>query len=365
MRPPASPRRRRAWFLRLVGVALVLALAVAGFRRGERPPLAPTSATAALAMPASALPLRVTLHIKNLYNLQLESQTFSADGWYRLDWDQRLQEQMGQAEIASERLVEFDNQVETWDAQIEAETPAPIREADGNYSQTFRFSARFFIPSLDLRRSPFETIVLPVVMEIRPDRFSLGRQPVLLEPSSHNLGIVGDYGDVTGYELRDAVVVAGVNTYDSQGRQPTRRFSQLAVRVTYGSDVLAAFLKWILPLLIVMIVVLLAPSLEGSLGDIRLAIPSSALLTLVFLQQTYRAELPATPYPTFLDLLYAYSYLVALGLFLLFVWSSNLFEHTPEEQRGAMRARINRVDAITQWGAFLGFLVWAALAWRV
>ncbi len=86
-----------------------------------------------------------------------------------------------------------------------------------------------------------------------------------------------------------------------------------------------------------MIVVLLAPGLEGSLGDLRLAIPSTALLTLVFLQQSYRAELPSTPYPTFLDQLYAYSYLVALGLFLLFVWSSNLFEAAPEPERKAVR----------------------------
>lgn len=344
-----------------MGLGLALALTIAAPWRGQRDPGPPAPA---IAMPASALPLRVSLHLKNLYNLQLESQTFSADGWYRLDWDQRLQERIRQAAVPSDRLVEFDNQVETWDAQIEAETPEPVREADGNYSQTFRFSARFYIPSLDLRRSPFDTLVLPVVLEIRPDRFSLEQQPVRLESSGHDRRIVGDYGDVTGYELRDAAMVAGVNTYVALGRQPALHFSQLGVRVTYGSDVLAAFLKWILPLLIVMTVVLLAPSLEGSLGDMRLAIPSSALLTLVFLQQTYRAELPPTPYPTFLDFLYAYSYLVALGLFLLFVWSSNLCEHTPEEQRAAMRRRINRVDGLTQWAAFLGFVAWTALAWR-
>ena len=39
-----------------------------------------------------------------------------------------------------------------------------------------------------------------------------------------------------------------------------------------------------------MSIVLLAPSLESSLGDMRLAITSTALLTLVFLQPTYKSE---------------------------------------------------------------------------
>jgi hypothetical protein len=126
---------------------------------------------------------------------------------------------------------------------------------------------------------------------------------------------------------------------------------------------MAAFTKWVLPLMIVMIIVLLAPSLEGSLGEVRLAIPSTAILSLVFLQQTYRSELPATPYPTFLDQLYAYSYVVAVGLFVLFVWSSNLFESTPPDQQGHVRQRINRIDALCQRGACVGLGIWAVLAW--
>jgi hypothetical protein len=79
-----------------------------------------------------------------------------------------------------------------------------------------------------------------------------------------------------------------------------------------------------LPLLIVMAVVFLAPSLEASLGELRLAIPSTALLTLVVMQQTYQAELPPLPYLTFLDIIYAYSYLIAIAQFVLFVWGINV-----------------------------------------
>jgi hypothetical protein len=316
-----------------------------------------------LRFPPGTLPLRVGIHVKNLYNLQLESQTFSADGWYRLEWDPPLEALRRENGIAVARMVEFINQVETWDSEIEAETPEPVLESDGSRTQTFRFSARFYIDALDVHDSPFETIELPLILETRPEIFSLEQRAVQLIPARNQNRLVGEYGDVAGYVLRGARQVPSSNTYEPMGPGEDETHSQLAIRVLYGSDFQAGFIKWILPLLIVMGIVLLAPSLESSLGDLRLAIPSTALLTLVFLQQTYRAELPATPYPTFLDQLYAASYLVAVGLFVLFLWSSNQFEATPEEQRSAMRRRINRIDALCQWGALLGLMVWAGLAW--
>jgi hypothetical protein len=95
-------------------------------------------------------------------------------------------------------------------------------------------------------------------------------------------------------------------------------------RVFYRIPRFTAFLQWLLPLLIVMAVVFLAPSLEASLGELRLAIPSTALLTLVVMQQTYQAELPPLPYLTFLDIVYAYCYVIAIAQFVLFVWGINV-----------------------------------------
>jgi len=368
-------RHRRGWrlALSLVVVSLSLVLAIGPFTRTARiipapqpanaAPARATAATATPSYPANALPLRGGIHVKNLYNLAIVSQTFAADGWFWLEWDQPLEDVIRAASIPSDRLVEFDNQVEMWDSLIEAETPEPVRLADGRYSQMFRFSATFYIPSLDLHKSPFDTIVLPIVLETRPDLFSLSQRAVRLEFNQRQESFVGAYGDVAGYRLQGAALRPAINSYQWLGSEQNAAYSQLVLSITYGTDSLAALLKWILPLLIVMIVVLLAPSLEGSLNDIRLAIPSTALLTLVFLQQTYRAELPATPYPTFLDQLYAYSYLVALGVFLLFVWSSNLLEEAPEAKREAVRRQTNRVDSIFQQGALVGGVVWGLLAW--
>jgi hypothetical protein len=113
-------------------------------------------------------------------------------------------------------------------------------------------------------------------------------------------------------------------------------------------------MQWILPFLLVLCLVLLAPSLEGSLGDARLAIPPTSLLTLVFLQQTYKAEMPPTAYLTFLDVLYAYGYALSVGLFVLFLWGSNQLEAADDGQRERLMRRINRVDLRCQIGGVLG-----------
>lgn len=79
------------------------------------------------------------------------------------------------------------------------------------------------------------------------------------------------------------------------------------------------------PLAIVMSVVLLSPAVAGSMGDVPLAIPSTALLTLIFLQQAYHNEIPSLPYLTFLDQLFACSDLIAMGLFALFTWGTTIY----------------------------------------
>ena len=54
--------------------------------------------------------------------------------------------------------------------------------------------------------------------------------------------------------------------------------------------------------------------------DARAGIPVTVLLTLVFLQQTYREELPDLPFLTFLDQVYVIAYVVTLLAFILVIF---------------------------------------------
>lgn len=88
--------------------------------------------------------------------------------------------------------------------------------------------------------------------------------------------------------------------------------------------------------------VLLAPNLESSLGDLRFAIPSAVLLALVVMQRKYPAKPPIT-HLTFLGKIYLYSYIITFQIFTLFVSAARLCASA--QQLGASKAKITSVHA--------------------
>ncbi len=313
--------------------------------------------------PKSALPLKVGLELNNIYNLELEKQTFSADGWYWLEWTESLNEILHARNIQPIKMIEFLNQVESWDSSVEPDTVLPLRRSDGSYYQLVRFSARFYIDDIDQHHSPFGGVVLPVVLEARPESFQLSKLAVKLEPDRNQKRLLRNDGSLAGYQLKGAWAQEGSSSHDLFDVGENEIFSQLTVGVAYGAEPWSAFMKWILPPLIVMVIVVLAPSLDSSLEEMRLAIPSTALLTLVFLQQTYKGKLPSAAYLTFLDELYTYFYLVAVGMFALFLWSSNRLEAAAPQDRDVVRMGLNRINSFCLWGVLAGQVLVVILAW--
>jgi hypothetical protein len=114
--------------------------------------------------------------------------------------------------------------------------------------------------------------------------------------------------------------------------------------------------------LIILAFVLVSPSLPSSMGDVRLAIPATALLTLIFTQQTYRDQIPSLSYVTFMDWIYAFAYLVSMTLFVLFCWGTARYSAASEDDQPATAARIDRVDKSFQATAVVGLGLTALFA---
>jgi hypothetical protein len=275
---------------------------------------------------AAAPRIRLGVHLENAYNLSIPDQTYMADGWYWLEWPEVVQQRIEAETIDSDQLVEVVNNIVGYDFSVKADNSEPQLRPDGSRYQLFRFSGHFYIDDLNMRRSPFNQLSLPLLFETRPQSFAVdGEDPVLLLPSANREGLVGAYASIRGYQEVGVNIQPLIHTYPTDfDDRSTHAFSMTELRVFYRIPRFTAFLQWLLPLLIVMAVVFLAPSLEASLGELRLAIPSTALLTLVVMQQTYQAELPPLPYLTFLDIIYAYCYLIAIAQFVLFVWGINV-----------------------------------------
>jgi hypothetical protein len=255
------------------------------------------------------------------------------------------------------------NQVNSWDSVYRPAYTTPLRRQDGSYYQLISFSGRFYADNLDLHRYPFERIVVPISFgsNLMSDTFSDGNIQLIADAAQSG---VGQYVDILGFVTDSFAIKSYIQHYpsgfglrDSNGIGQTD-FRQVRLEVAYKKSGLASSTQLILPLAVVMLIVIIAPVLAASLWEVRIAIPSTALLTLVFLQQSYRATLPALPYLTYLDQIYGSCYMVTFGLFGLFVWSSNKLDNTPEAERPAVIARLNRIDVIVQ----LFFIAWLILS---
>lgn len=304
------------------------------------------------------------IHVDKVYELSLQSRTFSADGYLWVEWASGTQRLMDEKNITPDRLIRLVNQIESWDSTFEPITEEPVSLSAGRYYQRYRFSSRFYDDEINFHRDPFDSLILPIVAEIAPDEMSNKYQQTLLYPHHHQNGFLGLSGDLSGYQLQGAVLDNYLHTYPSRfgsWYQPVQ--SQARLEIVYRSDYWSAFVNWVLPLIIVMSVVLLSPAVAGSLGDVRLAIPSTALLTLIFLQQAYHDDLPSLPYLTFLDQLFACSYLIAMGLFALFTWGTNVYTKAADDEKDAAMMRIDRVDFVFQCVSIAGFSVVALMTW--
>ncbi len=352
-------------------VGLILALQSAG-GVGQASPrsnrdvatFAPANTSELLSKP-NAIAVKVGAYVDNFHDLSLQNRRFVAEGYYWLEWPQSLQNKLDSEKIEPKSIIVLANQVDNWDGQINSFSEEPIRLANGNYYQQFQFSANFYIPEINLRRFPFESVELPVIFEIGDDSLAIQKGNVILVPDASRNALVGSFAEINGYRITSSVLKPTVHTFGTNLglNNGDLSYSGVALQATLKSTPLPSILKYFLPLMIVVGIVILAPSLEGELGDIRLAIPSTGLLTLIFLQQAHQAELPELDYLTFLDWIYACGYVIAIGTFLLFVWGTNYYQRTPKKGKEQALATINRADIIFQASAVVGTVVAGLMAW--
>lgn len=322
--------------------------------------------TAATTWPGGSIPVTIGVFVENIYNFEVQSQTFAAEGRTWLIWPKEFQALLDAEKTSPAVLLDFANAVAVMDFSLQT-TSEPVLLPDGRYYQAYKFSGKFYANGLDFRRFPFETLRFPIAINLALGNVPADTARVHLVPDAASSGI-GEYADLPGYittgqDIRSSIRV--LNTEFGTGEGKDRSISRAEMHVVFRKSMVAAVLQLFVPLLVVMAVVLLAPNLAGSLWDVRVALPSTALLTLVFLQQTYRDQLPSLPYVTFLDQIYSLSYATALAFFCLFVWSSNRLDQSTESNRAAVIDRINRVDLRFQIVATLVLAVLITLSWFV
>ena len=304
------------------------------------------------------------IHLEKIYELNLNSRTFTADGEVWLEWSPDVDALLNIHNTEPSSLINLANRIETWDSILEPSGDGPRLLSNGRKQLLFHFSSRFYDDAVDFRRDPFDVLRVPIIIELEPlwtSKKNIGLQ-LFPEPSNNNL--VGTLGSLSGYQIKQASFTSSTRTSpSSMGTWNRPQFSQVRLEVTYQSNLWPGIVNWIIPLMIINAIVLMAPSVEGTLSDVRLAIPSTALLTLIFLQQSYHSSLPKLTYTTFLDNLFTMSYIIAMALFGLFTWGSNTYAAAPQHLKDSTMLKINRADNLFQYISLSLLILTAVISW--
>ena len=318
--------------------------------------------------------MRIGLFVTDNYSIDMAVPMYASEGMLWASWSPALQAKFEAAGMDTDHLLTLINGVEGWDSRINAVGDAPVRLANGDYYQLYIFSTKFAINQLGLHHFPFQRMHLPIQVEINDESNRFQFEALRLIPDRHDSGI-GSAIDINGFITRAWSIAEFRHQYATDfglresvsGAHKHDSYSQVLFDVAYARSVKASIWSLFQPLMVVMAIVILSPSLSSRLWDVRIALPATAVLTLVFLQGSYKTLLPQLPYLTFIDRIYSLAYAICLACFALYVWAANRLSQAPAdasaEQLSAIEQHINRVDQRFQQLCLLTITIGSLLCW--
>ena len=384
-----APRKQKHWnILAVVSILLAAVLAVSGIRELDvgkvpsRDALRLASSSRALTTDPGRLPgdgwtslrgqllsdretttdqqaledakyhIQAGVYATSTYDLDLSVPSYSANGYVWLRWQEPLQRYLDeQNQSISERITLVNALLSDADPTLAPLSPSAVRQADGSYYQLFTYIGRFYIDKASFRHFPFVTVSLPLVLEMEDVDGGFDYPNLRFEPDVQNSGM-GLFAGIIGWLNRGWSIAEYRHNYATNFGLggSADDYSLLVYDISFGTSAWSAFWRLMLPLLVVMAMVLLVFKVRADEQDARAGIPVTVLLTLVFLQQTYRDELPDLPYLTFLDQVYVVAYVVTLLAFLLVIFIGRRYGEMEEmpagPRRDQMEQRLHRLDEI-------------------
>ncbi|WP_413324588.1 hypothetical protein [Synechococcus sp. MIT S9503] len=134
------------------------------------------------------------IQLDKIYELNLNSRTFTADGEIWLEWLPDVEALLQKHGDDPADLITLANRIETWDSTFEPSSDAPHELSGGRRQQLYHFSSRFYDDEVDFRRDPFDMLRLPVIVELKPLWTSQKYADLRLLPEPSNDNLVGKWG---------------------------------------------------------------------------------------------------------------------------------------------------------------------------
>ena len=280
-----------------------------------------------LGLKAQPQEAQVGFYLMNLYGLNMDEHSFYADFYVWFKW-------RGDIDPTN---IEFVNSIEKWsmdNAAFDGDS-TPVVLKDGTKYKIFRKEGRFF-HAFSLNRFPLDQHVIDIQIE-NPEHPS---NKLIYVPDT-NAALIRNTLNLVGWENRDRQLSTRIHDYGSNFGNPeenAQQYSNLSFNITLARPFSYFLLKMLLPLLVVMFVGIGSLLLHPEHIDTRSSLPIGALLTAVFLQQSYSDALPDTGYMVLMDKIYLLSYALISLVLLQIIRTGNI----TAKNSGGTKALIRR-----------------------
>ena len=266
---------------------------------------------------AGLIPVGIWMELERIYDISLKDSTFQADGFISINFPKQI--------AANVRNLGPENPCFTFENDVERSQYSmlkydqKVRKGDRAYEKGYEFSGKFAMgDEMQHRRSPFSDLHLQLIVSpICNFDYSSKKIALVFDDEGSNLKAANVLA--ANLEVPIGYIFSNSSLQAQTRKWPNSSYSWMVADVVLKTSAWASFFRWLMPLLVVMAIVIIAPSLGSRYFEARISIPSASLLTLVFLHDAYRSDLPNFPYLTYLDRLYIYAYIVCLLMFVLFV----------------------------------------------
>ena len=319
----------------------------------------------------AAAPYRAQLGVyaNTASELDLSVPSFASSGYIWLIWDEPLQRYLDAAGISiDQRFTLLNTLISDAPPELQPIGEGPERRVDGGYYQLFSYRGRYLLDQASFRHYPFMSISLPVFIEADDVDGSLSYDKLRLEPDIRDSGM-GFNARILGWLNQGWSIAEYRHQYATSFGQGGGEsdYSMVLFEISFGTSAWAAVWRLLLPLAVLMSMVLLVFKVRPDEQDARASIPVTVLLTLVFLQQTYRSDLPVLPFLTFLDQVYVVAYVVTLVAFVLVIWIGRRYADVEEiediERRELAKSRLEYLDSSWPVVVVIFSTIAIAVAW--
>lgn len=323
-----------------------------------------------LALSATTHKILAGVYVMNNFGLNLSIPAYSSSGQIWLIWEEPLQRYMDARKMEINDLVSAVNLLDQHPQEsLKKLTDEPIRLGPTRYMQRFSYQGQFKIDRTDMKRYPFNSLSLPLIIEAVDPFGNLNYSNLRIIADTGGSGL-GQFKAITGWINEGWSVAEFKHVYTSglgDQNRASSTYSQIAFESIYRTSTWASLWNMFQPLAVVMTMVILIPKLEPQVWEVRIGTPVTILLTLIFLQQGYKNTLPPLPYLTFIDKVYAYSFTVTLLTFGLSIWmlrrtnQAHLI-HDPKHRAMALR-QLDLVDNLFAPVVMVSAVLATGLAW--